>query len=198
MLDRGVRHCRCVSRHRRGARRRRGRRPGRRARRGRRSTCGRRSPARRRPTSSSTPRATCARPMVALHRARTAPLHVAGHPLGGRRRARPAADRARRRRAGVPPAPFAWLALGSLARREALPGSDIDSAVAWHGEDADAAILDYALARRAAASTRAWRRAACGSTRRARRPPTRCSCARWPPGAARRRAGSRTPRRSRR
>ena len=31
------------------------------------------------------------------------------------------------------PAPFAWLALGSLARREAMPGSDVDSAIVWHG-----------------------------------------------------------------
>ena len=28
---------------------------------------------------------------------------------------------------------FAWLALGSLARREALPSSDVDSAIAWFG-----------------------------------------------------------------
>jgi CBS domain-containing protein len=32
-----------------------------------------------------------------------------------------------------------------VARREALPGSDVDSAVAWRGEDEDPAILDYAL-----------------------------------------------------
>lgn len=30
---------------------------------------------------------------------------------------------------------FAWLALGSQARREALPSSDIDSAIAWFGAD---------------------------------------------------------------
>ncbi|HEY6525783.1 MAG TPA: putative nucleotidyltransferase substrate binding domain-containing protein [Solirubrobacteraceae bacterium] len=34
------------------------------------------------------------------------------------------------RRAGVAPE-FAWLALGSQARREALPGSDVDSAIVW-------------------------------------------------------------------
>jgi CBS domain-containing protein len=33
--------------------------------------------------------------------------------------------------AGVPPAPFTWFALGSLARREAVPSSDVDSALAW-------------------------------------------------------------------
>jgi CBS domain-containing protein len=30
-----------------------------------------------------------------------------------------------------PPAKFAWLALGSQARREALPSSDVDSAIVW-------------------------------------------------------------------
>jgi CBS domain-containing protein len=30
---------------------------------------------------------------------------------------------------------FAWLALGSQARREALPGSDVDSAIVWFGPD---------------------------------------------------------------
>ena len=38
------------------------------------------------------------------------------------------------RDAGEPPAPFTWFALGSLARREAMPSSDVDSALAW-GED---------------------------------------------------------------
>jgi len=33
--------------------------------------------------------------------------------------------------AGDPPAPFTWFALGSLARREAVPSSDVDSALAW-------------------------------------------------------------------
>ena len=37
--------------------------------------------------------------------------------------------------AGDPPAPFTWFALGSLARREAVPSSDVDSALAW--QDAD-------------------------------------------------------------
>jgi CBS domain-containing protein len=35
---------------------------------------------------------------------------------------------------GEPEAPFAWLALGSQARREAVPGSDVDSAIVWYGE----------------------------------------------------------------
>jgi len=33
--------------------------------------------------------------------------------------------------AGDPPAPFTWFALGSLARRETVPSSDVDSALAW-------------------------------------------------------------------
>jgi CBS domain-containing protein len=35
---------------------------------------------------------------------------------------------------GEPAAPFAWLALGSQARREAIPSADIDSAIVWFGE----------------------------------------------------------------
>jgi CBS domain-containing protein len=35
--------------------------------------------------------------------------------------------------AGEPAAPFAWLALGSQARREATPSSDVDSAIVWFG-----------------------------------------------------------------
>ena len=43
-----------------------------------------------------------------------------------------------------PPVPFAWLALGSIARREAVPSSDIDSALVWYtgGEDPE---LEQAL-----------------------------------------------------
>jgi CBS domain-containing protein len=33
---------------------------------------------------------------------------------------------------GTPPVPFAWIALGSVARREAVPSSDIDSALVWY------------------------------------------------------------------
>jgi CBS domain-containing protein len=60
--------------------------------------------------------------------------------------------------AGDPPAPFTWFALGSLARREVAPSSDIDSAIAWQdggdpadsGNPADPAVPAY-LARVAAA-----------------------------------------------
>jgi CBS domain-containing protein len=44
------------------------------------------------------------------------------------------------REAGEPAAPFAWLALGSQARREAAPSSDVDSAIVWFGELGEAAI----------------------------------------------------------
>jgi CBS domain-containing protein len=33
--------------------------------------------------------------------------------------------------AGDPPAPFTWFVLGSVARREAVPSSDVESALAW-------------------------------------------------------------------
>ena len=46
---------------------------------------------------------------------------------------------------GPPPAPFAWIALGSLARREALPSSDVDSALVWYADDDDDPGLRPAL-----------------------------------------------------
>ncbi len=45
---------------------------------------------------------------------------------------------------GPPPAPFTWLALGSHARREVMPSSDLDSAIAWIGDDEDPAMRAYA------------------------------------------------------
>jgi CBS domain-containing protein len=41
---------------------------------------------------------------------------------------------------GAPGASFAWLALGSQARREMLPSSDVDSAIVWFGAVEDAAV----------------------------------------------------------
>ena len=51
---------------------------------------------------------------------------------------------------GPPPARYTWLALGSVARREAFPSSDQDSAIAWQGdgEDADVAAAVRAIAAR--------------------------------------------------
>jgi CBS domain-containing protein len=42
--------------------------------------------------------------------------------------------------AGGTPAPFAWLALGSLARREAVPSSDVDSAIVWFEDGAEEVV----------------------------------------------------------
>jgi CBS domain-containing protein len=44
---------------------------------------------------------------------------------------------------GPAPAPVAWLAMGSVARREAAPGSDLDSALAWSGPDDDPAVVGW-------------------------------------------------------
>jgi CBS domain-containing protein len=46
-------------------------------------------------------------------------------------------------RAGEAPAEFSWLALGSQARREATPGSDADSALAWYGDAAEEVVRPY-------------------------------------------------------
>ena len=35
---------------------------------------------------------------------------------------------------GTPTSGFAWLTLGSIARREAMPSSDVDSALSWRDE----------------------------------------------------------------
>jgi CBS domain-containing protein len=44
---------------------------------------------------------------------------------------------------GEPPAPFTWFALGSLARREVVPSSDVDSALAWQDSGDARAAGDY-------------------------------------------------------
>ena len=83
--------------------------------------------------------------VVALHEARVAPDHVGAiisvvtDALTRRLIDLTVADM------GAPPAPFAWLALGSLARREGVPSSDVDCAVAWEGDDEDPAARDYVL-----------------------------------------------------
>jgi CBS domain-containing protein len=40
---------------------------------------------------------------------------------------------------GAPEVPFTWMVLGSVARREAVPSSDVDSALVWYGS-ADAQV----------------------------------------------------------
>lgn len=42
----------------------------------------------------------------------------------------------------APAHPFAWLHLGSLARREGLPSSDVDSAVVWFGPEDEPGLKD--------------------------------------------------------
>jgi CBS domain-containing protein len=81
--------------------------------------------------------------IIALHDARVAAEHIAA--IGS-----VVLDALTRRLielavtgAGDPPAPFTWFALGSLARREAAPSSDIDSALAWQDDDADPAVHNY-------------------------------------------------------
>jgi CBS domain-containing protein len=44
---------------------------------------------------------------------------------------------------GPSPAPFAWLALGSQARREAAPSADVDSAIVWFGDATDGEARPY-------------------------------------------------------
>ena len=61
--------------------------------------------------------------------------------------------------AGEPPAPFTWFALGSLARRETVPSSDVDSALAWQ-DSADARAAGDYMARVARAVDEGLR--ACG------------------------------------
>ena len=95
------------------------------------------------PRSSRSSRATCGPTVVALHDARVAAEHIAAiisvvaDALVRRLIDLAVADE------GEPPAPFAWLALGSIARREAVPSSDVDCAIAWDGDDGDPATARY-------------------------------------------------------
>ncbi|MGD1056067.1 MAG: putative nucleotidyltransferase substrate binding domain-containing protein [Solirubrobacteraceae bacterium] len=43
----------------------------------------------------------------------------------------------------TPPAEFSWLALGSQSRREAVPGSDADSAIVWYGDAPEETVRPY-------------------------------------------------------
>jgi len=82
--------------------------------------------------------------IIALHDARVAAEHVAA--------VRSVVLDALTRRlvelavrdAGDPPVPFTWFALGSLARREAVPSSDVDSALAWGDEGSGPEARDVA------------------------------------------------------
>ncbi|MGO9194240.1 MAG: putative nucleotidyltransferase substrate binding domain-containing protein [Streptosporangiaceae bacterium] len=82
--------------------------------------------------------------IIALHDARVAAEHVAA--------VRSVVLDALTRRlvelavrdAGDPPVPFTWFALGSLARHEAVPSSDVDSALAWGDEGSGPEARDVA------------------------------------------------------
>ncbi len=50
--------------------------------------------------------------------------------------------------AQIPTSGFAWLTLGSIARREAMPSSDVDSALSWKDELSSASSQLRAIARR--------------------------------------------------
>ena len=86
-------------------------------------------------TSSSLPRPSCAPSVIAMDDARVAPANIMAvyavvvDALTRRLLELAVAER------GEPAAPFAWLALGSQARREATPSADIDSAIVWFGDD---------------------------------------------------------------
>ena len=84
--------------------------------------------------------------IVALHRARADPLRIAAvHSVVVDALTRRLIDLAV---ADVGPlaVPFAWLALGSVARREATPGSDVESAIALQGDAHGDEVLEHALA----------------------------------------------------
>jgi CBS domain-containing protein len=88
--------------------------------------------------------------IIALHDARVAAEHVAA--------VRSVVLDALTRRlvelavrdAGAPPVPFTWFALGSLARREVVPSSDVDSALAWGDESGGPAASGPEVASREA------------------------------------------------
>lgn len=81
--------------------------------------------------------------VVALHDGRVAPEHVSAIiSVVAEALVRRLIDLAVAEE-GEPPAPFAWLALGSIARREAVPSSDVDCAIAWEGDDDDPEIRAY-------------------------------------------------------
>ena len=65
------------------------------------------------------------------------------------------------RDAGPAPVPFTWFALGSVARREVVPSSDVDSALAWAGDDEAAGYEAAGYGRRLAGAVNDGLRA-CG------------------------------------
>jgi CBS domain-containing protein len=83
--------------------------------------------------------------IVALHRARADPLRIAAvHSVVVDALTRRLVDLAVLE-FGPLDVPFAYLDLGSVARREATPGSDVESALAWRGDEGDEGRLEHAL-----------------------------------------------------
>jgi CBS domain-containing protein len=84
--------------------------------------------------------------IVALHSAHADPLRIAAvHSVVVDALTRRLVDLAVAE-VGPLEVPFAYLALGSVARREATPGSDVESAMAWEGDEQGDETLDHALA----------------------------------------------------
>jgi CBS domain-containing protein len=84
--------------------------------------------------------------IVALHRARADPLRIAAvHSVVVDALTRRLIDLAVAE-LGPLEVPFAWLALGSVARREATPGSDVESAVALQDDAPGEELIEHALA----------------------------------------------------
>ena len=110
--------------------------------------------------------------LIALHDARVAAADIAGiHSV--------VIDALTRRlielvAPGPPPRPLTWLALGSVARREAVPSSDVDSALAWAGPEGDAEPPGTRESWPCGCST-GWPRPVSAPTPTARWPPTRSS-----------------------
>ena len=92
--------------------------------------------------------------------------------------------------AGEPPVEFAWLALGSVARREAVLSSDVESAIAWFGNGADSEVRSVSAPARARRSWPGSRRAASVPILTAHPRRTCRSSARFSPGRALVGAGS--------
>jgi CBS domain-containing protein len=84
--------------------------------------------------------------IVALHRARADPLRIAAvHSVVVDALTRRLIDLAVAE-VGRLEVPFAWLALGSVARREATPGSDVESAIVLQGDAPGDELIEHALA----------------------------------------------------
>ena len=74
-------------------------------------------------------------------------------------------------------------ALGSQARRESLPASDVDSALVWFGPDDATALRARLVDLGAGRVRRPAARAGCASMSTAPARPSRRSCARWTRGS---------------